>query len=162
VKIKSVEANNRRKAFRLVTTAGAYDFPYAKLEARPTAADRVVEVFPDPEAGYEAFTFRLASGAEDSVHLDAVLEYHNDPTILNQLLLHRLTVEAGKALVESGLSKRELIRRLRTSAAQLYRLLDPTYYDKSIDQMLSLLRVLGRDVDLVIHPGRGGAKKLAG
>jgi hypothetical protein len=33
----------------------------------------------DPELGREAFTFRLASGAEGSVPIDAVLEYNEDP-----------------------------------------------------------------------------------
>lgn len=50
----------------------------------------------------------------------------------------------------SGLSKREIIRRLGTSAAQLYRLPDQTHYSKSIDQMVSLLQVLGCDVRFVV------------
>ena len=50
----------------------------------------------------------------------------------------------------SPLSRRELIRRLGTSATQFYRLLDPTNYKKSVDQLLTLLRVLDCDVDLVI------------
>lgn len=65
-----------------------------------------------------------------------------------------MTVEAKRAADESELSKGELIRRLGTSASQLYRLLDPTFYGKSIEQMLALLRVLGRDVELVVHPRR--------
>jgi len=51
----------------------------------------------------------------------------------------------------SGLSKREVIRRLGTSASQFYRLLNPTYYGKSVGQMLALLRVLGKEVDLVVR-----------
>lgn len=49
-----------------------------------------------------------------------------------------------------GLSKRELIRRLGTSATQFYRLLDQTNYKKSFGQLLSLLHVLDCDVDLVV------------
>ena len=150
MKIRSVKANNRRRAFEVTTERGVFDFPYAKVDAKPTPQDRVKEVFPDPEAGYEAFMFRLESGAEDGVHLDAVLEYNHDPRILMELLLHRLTIEAEKALCESGLSKREVIRRLDTSATQLYRLLDPTNYSKSLDQMLTLLWVLGKEVDVVV------------
>lgn len=51
----------------------------------------------------------------------------------------------------TSLSKREIIRRLNTSAAQLYRLLDQTNYSKSVDQMLSLLQVLECEVDLVVR-----------
>jgi hypothetical protein len=49
----------------------------------------------------------------------------------------RLTLEAELRLKESPLSRREIIRRLGTSAAQFYRLLDTTNYSKSIDQVLS-------------------------
>lgn len=151
MKILGVEANNRRKAFEVQTHKGTYSFPFAKLEIRPRADDPIKEVLPDEELGMEAFTYRMESGAEDTVHLDAVLEYNRDPALMNQLLLHELTVEALKALEESGLSKRELIRRLRTSPSQFYRLLDPTNYGKSAGQMLALLHLLGKDVDLVVR-----------
>jgi hypothetical protein len=150
VKILGVAANNRRKAFHLLTVGGRYDFPFAQLRVKPTPEDKVVEVYADPEAGYEAFTYRLESGMEDTVHLDAVLEFHQDPGLLNEMLLHRLTVEARSAVEGSGLSKRELARSLGTSPAQLYRLLDPTYYGKSLGQMAALLRLLGKDVEVVV------------
>jgi len=105
------------------------------------------------ETACEAFTYRLRSGKEETVHLDVVLEFNRHPGYLNDLLLHRLTVEAIHALDESDLSKRELTRRLGTSASQLYRLLDPTNTAKSIGQMLALLRILGREVDFVVRPG---------
>ena len=151
MKILGVVANNRRKAFELRTRKGEYVFPFARLNLKPTSEDRVKEVFPDPETGSEAFTYRLESGAEDSVHLDVVLEYNQDPELLNEMLLHRLTVEARKAVEESGLSKRELIRALGTSPSQFYRLLDPAYYGKSIGQMAALLRLAGREVDVVVR-----------
>lgn len=54
-------------------------------------------------------------------------------------------------MAESPLSKREIVRRLGTSAAQLYRLLDQTNYRKSLDQLLALLQVLNCDVDVVVR-----------
>jgi hypothetical protein len=42
------------------------------------------------------------------------------------------------------------LRRLGTSAAQLYRLLDQTNYRKSVDQVSALLQVLNCEVDLVV------------
>ncbi len=151
MKILEVEANNRKKTFEIQTRKGMYSFPFAKLETRPRTDDPIKEVFRDEELGMEGFTYRLESGAEATVHLDAVLEYNRDPAQMNQLLLHGLTVEALNSLEESGLSKRELIRRLRTSPSQFYRLLDPTYYGKSVGQMLALLHLLGKDVDLVVR-----------
>ncbi len=152
MKILNVDANNRKKAFEVRTARGVFTYPYAKLEIRPDSGDPVVEVYPDKEIGQEAFTYKLESGAEDTIHLDAVLEYHQDPSYLNEVLLHRLTVEARKAVEESDLAKRELTRRLATSASQLYRLLDPANPHKSAGQLLALLHLLGRRVDVVVQP----------
>jgi len=43
---------------------------------------------------------------------------------MRDLLLYKLTLEAQKQVEKSPLSKRELIRRLNTSPAQFYRILD--------------------------------------
>ena len=88
MKIHSVEANNRKMAFEVRTLRESLVYPYAKLALPPTTDDRVVDVFVDPETGREAFTYRLESGTEDTIHLDAVREYHQDPAYLNELLLH--------------------------------------------------------------------------
>jgi predicted XRE-type DNA-binding protein len=152
VRIQAIEANNRKKAFELRTARGAFTYPYAKLALPPTSENRVAEVYADPETGREAFTYRLESGAEDTVHLDAVLEYHQDPAYWNEVLLHRLTVEVRKALEQSDLAKREVIRRLGTSPSQLYRLLDPSHSSKSAGQLLAILHLLGREVEVVVRP----------
>ncbi len=83
--------------------------------------------------------------------MDDVLEYNRDPGYLRDALLYRLTVEARKAVAASPLARREIIRRLGTSPTQLYRLLDQTNYRKSVDQVLRLLQVLDRHVDLVVR-----------
>jgi hypothetical protein len=49
------------------------------------------------------------------------------------------------------LSRREIIRRLGTSPAQFYRLLDATNNRKSVDGMLNLLHALDCEVELVIN-----------
>ena len=66
--------------------------------------------------------------------------------------MYKLTLEAQRRVEKSALSKREIIRRLGTSATQVYRLLDQTNYRKSVDQLLSLLQVLDCDVELVVGP----------
>jgi hypothetical protein len=68
------------------------------------------------------------------------------------LLVHKLTVEARHRTESSGLSRRELAHRLRTSVPQPYRLLGPTNTTKSISQLVSLLHVLDCDVELVVTP----------
>jgi hypothetical protein len=151
VKVKSVERNNRKHAFEAATSRGTLAFPYAKADPPPTAKDPIVELTVDEELGREAFTYRLASGAEGSIHVEQVLEYNRDPAYMRDLLLYRLTLEAQHRVHSSPLSKREMIRRLGTSPAQFYRLLDPTNYRKTVDRMLLLLQVLDCDVDLVVR-----------
>lgn len=80
-----------------------------------------------------------------------MLEYNQAPWYIRDLLLYRLTLEAQKRIAKSPLSKRETVRRLGTSAAQLRRLLDQTNYHKSVDQVLALLHVLNCEVDFVVR-----------
>ena len=151
MKIRSVGSNNRKKAFAVHTSTKTLVFPFSKADPAPSALDPVVDLFVDREAGREAFTYTLQSGRSGTVHIEQVLEYNQDPMYLRDQLLYRLTLEAQKRIAESALSKREIIRRLGTSGAQLYRLLDQTNYRKSVDQLLSLLQVLNCDVDLVVR-----------
>lgn len=151
MKIKSVALNNRKRAFEVGTSRQTFFFPYAKADPPPTTKEPVVDLAIDGELGREAFTYKLSSGREGSVHVEQVLEYNQDPSYLRDQLLYRLTLEAQRCLEESPLSKREIIRRLGTSPAQFYRLLDPMNYRKSVDKVLLLLQVLDCDVDVVVR-----------
>ena len=151
MKIRSVKLNNRKRAFEVGTWRQLFLFPYTKTDPPPTAEDPIVEVSVDDELGREGFTYQLASGREGSVHIEQVLEYNQDPGYMRDVLLYKLTIEAQKRIEESNLSKREIIRRLGTSSAQFYRLLDSTNYRKSVDKVLLLLHVLDCEVDLVVR-----------
>jgi len=150
MKIGSVKANNRRKAFEVTVAGKRVVFPFAQLEVPPTADDPIAKVYVDRELGAEGFTYVLNSGREGTVHVEEVLEYNQDPGHLRDLLLYRLTLEAQKRIAATRLAKREIIRRLGTSP-QLYRLLDQTNYRKSVDQLLRRLQVLDCDVQLVVR-----------
>ena len=78
---------------------------------------------------------------------------------MRDLLLYRLTLEAQKRVRRSALSTRELIRRLGTSPAQFYRLLDQTNYRKSVDQLLTLLSILDCEVELIVKGGASPQRK---
>lgn len=173
MKIRGVAANNRKKAFEIRTYKRVYDFPYALTDPRPGPDDTVERIYVDDELGREGFTYVLASGREGSVHVDSVLEYNKDPSYIADLVLYKLTLEARKRMDSSRLSKREVIRRLGTSASQLYRLLDPANNRKSLRQLMSLLAVLGYEVEIEVarssalrvcepserHPGPGRGRK---
>lgn len=151
MKITRVEFNNRRKAFAVRIGARALRYPYVKLGVRPSSADPVVRAHLDRELAAEAFTYVLKSGRQGTVHVEQILEYNQDPRHLRDLLLYNLTVEAQKRVLASPLSRREIIRRLGTSPAQFYRLLDQTNYRKSVDHVLTLLHVLDCDVRLIVR-----------
>jgi len=151
MKIRSVAVNNRKAQIELTVRSGqVFPVPFARLEPPPTSGDRIREAHVDHELANEAVTYVLESGAEGVVHIDQALEYNQDPGYLADLLVHQLTAEAVQRVEGSGLSRRELARRLKTSMPQLYRLLDPTNKRKSLSQLVSLLHVLGCDVQLVV------------
>ena len=151
MKIRKVECNNQKKSFEVTTFSGrTFSFPYAKATPSPESENLVHEVYPDPELGKEAFTYVLESGDEGTVHIDHLLEYSDDPAYMARLALHKLTIEARKRVEESSLSKREIMRRLETSQAQLYRLLDPGNYKKSMNQLVELLAAVDCEVELVV------------
>jgi len=160
MKIQSVTYNNRKRAFQVKASKEMFQLPYSKVDPRPTANDPVAKLYVDQELGREGFTYVLKSGKGGTVHSEQVLEYNQDPHYLRDVLLYKLTIEAQKRVEASPLSMREIIRRLRTSATQYYRLLDQTNYRKSIDQLLSLLHVLDCDIDLLVRT-KGARGKAA-
>jgi len=154
MKIKKVTENNRKKAFEIAAAGKSFLFPYAKLKVSPSRKNPITRLYVDKGLGGEGFTYELQSGDEGTVHIDHVLEYNRDQRYMRDLLLYNLTLKARKRVQDSPLSKREIIRRLNTSAAQFYRLLDQTNYKKSIDQLTALLQVLDCEVDLVVRKKR--------
>ena len=155
MKIRSVAHNNRKRLFEVALGRRQLAFPYAKARPAPSHADPVVRAWVDTEIAREGFSYTLTSGRSGTVHQEQVLDYNQDPTYRRIQLLYRLTIEAQQHLAHSRLSRREIARRLGTSASQLYRLLDQTNDRKSIDQLLALLNVLDCDVDLVIRAKAG-------
>ena len=142
MKIRSVTFNNRRRDFAVRLGTVSYRYPYARLEAPPAPGDHVVAACVDPEIAREGFSYTLTSGAEGTVHGEQVLDYNKDPGYLRDLLLHELTLAAQQRMRTRPLSRREIARRMGTSAAQVCRLFDQTNTRKSVDEMLRLLGVL--------------------
>ena len=150
MKIRRVTINNRKKALEIETAKGNFSLPFSRLPLKPTAKDRIKFAYVDPELANNAVTYTLESEKEDSVHLDAFLDYNRDPDFMREITLHTLTVQALKLMKGAGLSKQELVRRLKTSPSQLYRLLDSANYQKSVDEMFRLIAVLGYRVDVIV------------
>ena len=149
--MRRVTANNKKRVFVVHSTVGVYEYPYAKVDPPPTPEDPLDRVYVDPELANDGFTYLLRSGEIGALHVDNVLSYHDDPSIKGDWALHKLTIRVGKLVEASGLSKREICRRLRTSASQLARLLDPANHDKSMRQLLALLHLLGYEVKFEVR-----------
>jgi hypothetical protein len=158
VKIRSVKANNRKRAFEVTLSRGVYAMPYSRVKPAPDSSDPVVSVYVDEELGREGFTYVLKSSADGSVHVDSVLEYNEDPAYMRDLLVYKLTLQAQECLKASPLSTREVIRRARTSPAQFYRLLDASNSTKSIDKLLVLLAALDCEVDFTVRFSDAGER----
>ena len=151
MKVRRGAANSRRKVIEVSTSRGTFVYPFARLKPRPSPSDPIRTIHVDRELGSEAVTYTLASGREGTVHIEQVLDYNKDPDHLRDRLLYALTLEAQKRLARSPLSRREIIRRLGTSPAQFYRLLDQTNYDKSVDRLVALLQALDCEVALTVR-----------
>ena len=150
MKIQNVKPNNHRQAFEVSIGRSAYYYPFALLRVRPSKGNVVKEAFVDQASGGQIFKYVLQTGNEGAVHIDHVLEYNISPARLRTDVLGVLTNEARQRIKSSVLSKRAIVRRLGTSASQLYRLLDPDNHSKSIDRVIDLLEVLECDVEVKI------------
>ena len=160
MKIINIEFNNRKKVFEVTTKNNQLSFPYGNLEYIPSNENPLAKVWIDLELGKEAFSYLLKDGQEGTVHIDHILEYNRDPNYMTELLLYKMTIEAKRHLETTSLSNREIIRQLKTSPAQYYRLLDPTNVTKSINKMNSLLKVLGCEIDVIFKDNKKNTKDI--
>ena len=145
-----VTINTRKKFIEISTKEKSYTLPFALLRLKPTSANPIVDIYVDSELGNEGITYSVKSGEEDSLHLDDFLEYHRDPDYVRRDLLYKLSLEAQKAVTDAEISISELARRLETSRAQINRLLEPSNYQKTIDQVMKVLSVLGRRIEVQV------------
>ncbi|MBF0103820.1 MAG: hypothetical protein HQM16_00710 [Deltaproteobacteria bacterium] len=158
MKILSVKINNRKKCLIIKTASGELCLSYARLEERPTS---ILNAFVDKELGCRAVTYLYGAQKEGSVHVDAFLEYNQDPEHTKRLMLYKITLLAQKAIKLSHLTKREVARNMGTSPAQLYRLLDASNYSKTIDQMFKLMSCLGYKLDVVCEQKNKSGSSLS-
>lgn len=149
--IRRVRPNEHKRIFVVELDDRTLAFPYVRADPRPTRIDRVFSVTVHVDIAHRGFSYVLASGRRGRVHLDQIFEYNEDPHFLRDLLLYRLTVEARRRLAASDLSRRDILRRLKTSPAQLSRILDASNYRTSLDQVVSLLQALDCEIDVVVR-----------
>jgi len=148
MKIKAAIVNNKKKCLQIETSNHTFHLPFVKLRLQPTATNKITNILVDPELAREAVTYQLESGEEDSISVDAFLDYNKDADFMIQATLYQLTLTALKLVKSAQLGKREIARKLQTSPAQLYRLLDTTNTKKTLDQMFKLIHHLGGNLNV--------------
>ena len=148
MKIKSLRINTKKKAFEVSIGQESFHYPFSQMNE--LKKEVIKGAYIDQALGGQGFTCVFESGREQTIHMDQILEYGHQQDYLKEMLLYKLTVKALKILKDMKINKREVIRRLKTSPTQFYRLIDPTFYHKTIDQMVRLLGALDCEVDLVV------------
>jgi len=150
--LSAVVSNAHKQAFEVeIEGSTPMEYPYSQCCPPPTRDDPVARVELDPELGFTGFVYFLDSGSEGVVLSDHILRYIRDPAYLVDEMLYELSCEAKSRLERSPIGIRALSRRLETSPAQIYRLVDPTNYGKTLDQMVRLLAALEAEVRLLIR-----------
>ena len=111
MKVQKVKANNRAKRLELTTRRGVYHFPYAQLRPCPGTDNKIVTVDVDAELAREGVTYTLQDGSEQSVLLDEVLYFNEEPAFMRQLLLRQASAMAAKLLGRTPLSRRQIAKQ---------------------------------------------------
>lgn len=138
-KFKKVLLDNKKKVFHLEYTSGLrIECPYSALGIH----NLVMEAAPDVESGRHSFYFILNNGKKNYVPFDQPLHIAQHPEYVKQQTLYEMTKQLNKLIGQSGISKRELARRLSTSLSQLSRLLDTTNYKKELSRLIELAALL--------------------
>jgi predicted XRE-type DNA-binding protein len=151
MKIRSVKANNHKRAFVVTVFNGKeFVFPYTQLNIKPDSGNRIAKVEVDRELGKEGFTYTLESGDCDTVHIDHVLHFVNEPEYVRDLFRHRMSIAAKRLIGKRGVAKKEILRRLETSPSQLDRLINPKNTRSSLDSLLKLMVACDCKLDLVV------------
>jgi hypothetical protein len=143
MKIKRVFAHDKKKAFIVQVGVKTYEVPFSSFPVAPSKRDPLTSVSVDKDLGGMGFTFHVRSGKQQTMLLDQILEMHHDPEVARKRTLYELSCLAQDTVRRSNLTKRAISRRLECTPTHLYRLLDQTFYGKTIDQMVKLLSVLG-------------------
>ena len=149
-KIKKATWSNKKKLIEIEIAKGQLSLPFAKLMTPPTRGNPIEKLYVDKELASKAITYCLKDGTLDSVPLDAFLDFNKDPDYLRESEMHRLSILANKLVKDTGISKREICRRMGTSMSQLSRLLDTSNYSKTFDQLIKLFNILGTEVKIEV------------
>jgi hypothetical protein len=152
MKIERVAANNVKREFLVQTPEGAFELPYALCDPSPGPDDRLRRYYVDDELDREAVSWILHSGRKGSIHIDKILQLHEDHTEMGEAGLHELTLKARELFEASGLGVRQAMRLLDINSTEIYRSMDPEDRHRTYRQVLALIHLLGHEVIFEVRP----------
>ncbi len=144
-------ADYRARAFVIHLGQRKLRYPFALLDPKPSTRDRFVRYYRDETVGQAALWYVLQSGRQGYLSAEQVLTFYREPSDSKGYVLWTLTTAAIEHMKHTGLSRRQILRRLHTSSAQLDRILDASNVRKSVDGVLALLEVLGYEVEVTVR-----------
>ena len=126
-------------------------YPFGLLDPKPSTRDRFVRCYADEQLGEAGLWYVLESGRQGFLSANQVLKFYREPSDVKGHVLWVLTLAAIEHLKPTPLSRRQILKRLHTSSAQLERLVDASNVRKSVDGVLALLEVLGYEVEITVR-----------
>jgi len=144
-------ADYRARAFIIHLGQRKVLYPFALLDPKPSVKDRYVRSYGDENLGQRAIWYVLQSGKQGFLTAEQVLTFYREPSDVKGDVLWALTKAAIEHIKNTALSRRQILKRMHTSSAQLDRILDASNVRKTVDGVLALLEVLGYEVEVTVR-----------
>ncbi|MCB0343126.1 MAG: hypothetical protein H6626_02195 [Pseudobdellovibrionaceae bacterium] len=147
---KDIQPNYRKKAFEITLKEGrksnSYILPFTVFEDHEIGTEnRVTNIRIEKDLGSQGATIELEDGSHFDFPADLVL-YHCDPSY-DWGPINQLKTSLKDKLAAAQLSSRVVADALKTSPAQVFRLLEENKASKQLIQLFQLAELAGYKVE---------------
>lgn len=147
-KIQSVEFSNKSKTIQVMYASGKkMSVHYGQLGINK----KISEVWVDKETNGRSVGINFIDGTVDYMPYDQPLALNRDPEYLLHNQIEKLIARIKLVLETKKISKRYLATQLKTSDNQIQRLLNPNILNKNLEQLFSLMSLLGLNIEWQIN-----------
>ncbi|MCB0407783.1 MAG: hypothetical protein KDD34_06230 [Bdellovibrionales bacterium] len=147
---KDIQSNYRKRAFEVTLKEGRkthqFVLPFTVFDNHKISIhNRVIKSEIDKELGSQGVNIELEDGSRFDFPADLVL-YHCDPSY-NWGPINQLKMALKDKLSDAQLSSRVVADALKTSPAQVFRLLEENKASKQLLQLFQLAELAGYEVE---------------
>lgn len=147
-KIQCVEFSNKSKTIQVSYVSGKkMSVHYGQLGIKK----KISEVWVDKETNGRSVGISFTDGSVDYMPYDQPLALNRDPEYLLHNQIEILIARIKLVLETKKISKRYLATQLKTSDNQIQRLLNPNILNKNLEQLFSLMSLLGLNIEWQIN-----------